>query len=54
MTFNGNQHESPMRNLLYPFRREELLYLRVLALFFYVLDVYVLHSTHPYISSYGK
>jgi hypothetical protein len=33
---NGNPHEPSMRNLLNPFRIEGLVYLRVLALFFYV------------------
>ena len=34
---NGNPHELPVRNLLNPSRKERLLYLRVLALFFCIL-----------------
>jgi len=34
MAFNGNLHEPPMKNLLSPFKREELLYLYVLAFLF--------------------
>jgi predicted MFS family arabinose efflux permease len=42
---NGNPQESLVRNLIKPFRREGLLCLIVLTLFFYVLGVFVLYST---------
>jgi hypothetical protein len=35
---NSNSYEPPVKNLLNPFRREKILYLKVLALF-YVLNI---------------
>ena len=43
---NGNPHKLLMRNLLNPFGIERLIYLKVLALFFCVLGVYLLYFSH--------
>jgi len=43
---NNNPQEPPVRNLLNLFKREGLLYLRVLALFFCILGVYTLYFFH--------
>jgi hypothetical protein len=47
---NSNLHESPMKNLLNPFRREGLLYLIVLEK--YDLSVYVLYFLHTHIHTH--
>jgi len=43
MASNSNPHESLVRNLINPFRREGLLYLIALTLFFCVLSITVLN-----------
>jgi hypothetical protein len=48
---NDNPYKPLVRNLLNPFRREELIYLKVLALFFCVLSISVLYSTHFFLPS---
>ena len=46
MASNSNSYESLVRNLINPFRREGLLYLIALTLFFCVLSITVLYFTH--------
>ena len=45
LAFKGNPHESPVKNLINLFRRKRLLYLKVIAFFFFV-DISIMHSTH--------
>jgi cell division protein FtsL len=42
----GNPHKLPVKNLINLFRREKLLYLKVIALVFCVLGISILYSTH--------
>jgi hypothetical protein len=52
LTFNCNPYEPLVRNLLNHFRRERLIYFRVLPLFFCVLGISVLYSTHFFHHAY--
>jgi len=45
---NSNLHEPSLRNILNPFRRERLPYLRMMTLFFYVLCVSILYFSHSF------